>query len=160
MRQTESTPPVSITISDNTMPAPVAEKSLPRWRSRMGHIHSKESRRSVGKFLLLWLRLAWLDILAMLVILAISYVFKDHVPVFRQNRRTFAMWRDGPDDWYGETYISHAKQPLVLSNLAAALIFVAVPIGIILFMQIFIRNFWDAHTAIFGLLQALITMYV
>jgi membrane-associated phospholipid phosphatase len=112
----------------------------------------------VGKFLLLWLRLAWLDILAMLVILAISYVFKDHVPVFRQNRRTFAMWRDGPDDWYGETYISHAKQPLILSNLVAALIFVASPIGIILFMQIFIRNFWDAHTAIFGLLQALITM--
>lgn len=127
-------------------------------RLRSHKVLSRQSQRSFGQNLKRWLRLIWLDVLVMICVLVIAYFFKDRVPIFRQSERIFAMWRDGPDEWHGETYISHPKQRLILSNLVAALIFAVVPIAIILFLQIFIRNFWDTHMAILGLLQGLVTM--
>ena len=130
--------------------------------SNAGATPSKESQRSSKwkKFLVLWLRLAWRDLLTMIVLLVIAYFFKTKVPVFRHRERTFAMWRDGPGVWHGETYISHTKERLILSNLVAGLVLAGVPIAIVVLMQIFIKNFWDANTAIFGLVKGLVTMYV
>ena len=96
----------------------------------------------------------------MICALVIAYFFKTKVPVFRQKERTFAIWREGPDGWRGQTYISHPKERLILSNLVAGLLFSVVPIAIILFVEAFIQSFWDANTAIFGLVKGLVTTYV
>lgn len=96
----------------------------------------------------------------MICALIIAYFFNSKVKVFRQSERTFAMWRDGLNDWHGQTYISHPKQPLVLNNLVAGLIFSVVPIAIIVCMQVFVKNFWDMNSAILGLVKGLVTMYI
>lgn len=62
--------------------------------------------------------------------------------------------------WYAPIDISHPKTDLILSNVIAAVIFVAVPIGVILAMQCSVRSFWDANAAVFGLLKGLVLMYV
>ena len=151
--------PLSVKGSSNgTTALPQLRGNSSRRRSFFRRITSKETRRSSAKFLSLWLRLVWLDLLAMICALIIAYFFNSKVKVFRQSERIFAMWRDGPDDWHGQTYISHPKQPLILTNLVAALIFSVVPIGIIVCMQVFVRNFWDMNTAVLGLVKGLVTM--
>lgn len=157
----EPTLPVTVKASSNgTTALPQVHEKSSRWRPFFRRINSKETRRSSTKFLILWLRLVWLDLLAMICALIIAYFFKSKVRVFRQSERTFAMWRDGPGDWHGQTYISHSKQPLILSNLVAGLIFSVVPIGILVCMQVFVKNFWDMNTAVMGLVKGLVTMYV
>lgn len=145
--------PQSNNISDGISVFSNSDEKPSRWQSFTLRIN-------LGRVFIRWLRLTWLDILAMIFALVIAYIFKAFVPVFRQSERSFAMWRDGPDIWHGQTYISHPKERLILSDSVAGMTLAAIPIAVILLMQVFVRNFWDAHTAIFGLLKGLVTMYV
>ena len=157
----EPTLPTSVKGSSNgTTALPQLRETSSRLRPFFRRITSKQTRTSSKKFIILWFRLVWLDLVGMICALIIAYFFNTKVKVFRQKERTFAMWRDGPNVWHGQTYISHPKQPLILNNLVAALIFSVVPIGIIVCMQFFIKNFWDMNTAVFGLVKGLVTMYV
>lgn len=107
-----------------------------------------------------WVCLVWLDFLVLLFILFLVWLFDRRVRVFRQNSRTFPMWLEPPDGWYGPPSISQPKQDLILSNFVAAMIVTTVPIAVFLMTQIIIRDFWDANAAIFGLLKGLALMFV
>lgn len=72
----------------------------------------------------------------------------------------FPMRYDFFSGWYGPINISYPRRNLILTNLVAGLLFTAIPFAIIIAMQIFVRSFWDANAAIFGLLQGLAMMYV
>lgn len=60
--------------------------------------------------------------------------------------------------WYGPTSISHDEGRDVLSTLNTAIVCTAIPLAVIIIMQRFVRNFWDASAAKFGLLKALALM--
>ena len=112
------------------------------------------------KILASWVRLVWLDFLVLLFILFLAWLFDSRIRVFRQHNRTFPMWLEPPDRWYGPPSISQPRQQLIVSNLVAAMVVTAVPVVVFLMTQIIIRDFWDANAAIFGLLKGLALMFV
>ena len=127
--------------------------------------HSHKSKMFVQRFRTAathsccWLHCTWPDILIMIGVVLAAWGLS-HAHIFRQQQRTFPLWRNLDGGWYGPVSISHPKQALILNNLVAALIFVGVPMAVMLLMQFRIRNFWDANAGIFGLLKALVAMYV
>lgn len=107
-----------------------------------------------------WLGLVGVDLLLMVCLSLATLVLKLDHEIFRQSKRLFPMWYTESQGWYGPTDLSHPKQPLILGNTIAGLIFTAVPIVVILTMQVFVRSFWDANAALLGLLKGLVIMYV
>lgn len=107
-----------------------------------------------------WLGLVGVDILLMVCLSLATLVLKLDHEIFRQSKRLFPMRYSESQGWYGPTDLSYPKQPLILSNAIAGMIFTAVPLAVILAMQVFVRSFWDANAAILGLLKGLVIMYV
>lgn len=111
--------------------------------------------------LYLWFCSVWIDIVIMIGVLILVWFFSiGKVPIFLQHHRRFPMQYSREDLWYGPVAISRPKESLLLGNFTAAILFVVLPIGVILALQAFIRDFWDANAAIFGLLKGLVTMCV
>ena len=107
-----------------------------------------------------WLGLVRMDLLLMAFLSLATLILKLDREIFRQSKRVYPMWYTESRGWYGPTNISHPKQPLILSNTLAGIIFTGIPIAIILAMQVAVRSFWDANAAILGLLKGLVIMYV
>lgn len=107
-----------------------------------------------------WLALVGIDILLMVCLSLITLILKLDHQIFRQSKILFPMRYSESQGWYGPEDISSPMRPLILGNVIAGVIFTAVPISIILAMQVLVRNFWDANAAILGLLNGLVIMYV
>lgn len=107
-----------------------------------------------------WLALVGVDLLLMVCLSLVTLILKLDRQIFRQSKLLFPMRYSESQGWYGPTDISYPMRPLILGNTIAGVIFTAVPIAIILAMQAFVRNFWDANAAMLGLLNGLVIMYV
>ena len=80
-------------------------------------------------------------------------------PGYRMRERVFPIWYDpNRGVWYGPTSISQPHGTQVMSSLNTAMVCTILPILVILLMQVFVRNFWDASSAIWAVTKALALM--
>ncbi|KAL8943088.1 MAG: hypothetical protein Q9216_001288 [Gyalolechia sp. 2 TL-2023] len=112
------------------------------------------SRLPKRQLLLQWLHLMSFDFLKMTVFFGAASALRFYTPLFRHDEYTWPMWRDpGKELWRGPESISRPPYEL-LSTVDGAIILSLAPIAVLLFMQIFVRNFWDFNAALMGLLTA------
>jgi len=105
---------------------------------------------------------AWLtryDTLFVVLAYCVSGALWFWAPVYRMNERTFPLWYDpNRKVWYGPTSISQPRGTEVISSLNTAIVCTALPILVILLMQVFVRSFWDASSALWAVSKALALM--
>ncbi|KAL8721115.1 MAG: hypothetical protein Q9225_002138 [Loekoesia sp. 1 TL-2023] len=107
-----------------------------------------------------WLHLMSLDFIKMSIFFGAATALRFYTPLFRQKKYAWPMWRDPVEPfWVGPESINRPKIE-ALSNFGAAIILSLAPLTILLFMQIFVRNFWDFNAALIGLLTAVDIMTV
>ena len=105
-----------------------------------------------------WFRLFRLDLLGMVVFALFCAILAACRP-FRIDTTMWPMWRDPVSlNWRGPLDISYPIEKSVLNTFNCGLVVVLVPIAIVLFMQMYVKSFWDANAAILGLLKALTAM--
>ena len=99
------------------------------------------------------------DSLFILLVYCVSGALWFWAPGYRMSERTFPLWFD-PDRnfWYGPTSISQPRGTEVISSLNTAIVCTALPVLVIILMQLFVRNFWDASSAYWALFKALALM--
>ena len=102
------------------------------------------------------------DLIALLTVYGICLSLRlPQSMYYRWEMYTFPLWYDpSRRRWYGETAISHPREPTVISSFHTAVALLSVPIGVFLLMQLRVRNFWDLEHAIWGLFKAVAVMYV
>lgn len=137
--------------SKQVKPASLFAKSRRKIRNRRNPISYLPKRQRVFK----WLRHTYLDFLKMIIFFGAASGLRWYTPLFRHHEYTWPMWRDNSTGlWVGPESISRPSYPNILPNLAAAIILSLSPMSILLFMQIFVRNFWDFNAGLMGLLTA------
>lgn len=82
-------------------------------------------------------------------------------PVYRWERRHFPVeWDDTRKEWVGPVQLSYPFDGFVISWVTAALVSHFVPFAILLITQLWLRDSWDLHAAMFGLGKCIIMVYV
>lgn len=105
---------------------------------------------------------SWLtryDTLFLVLVYLVSGLLRLYAPIYRMRERAFPLWYD-PNRrvWYGPTSISQPRGTEVISSLNTAIVCASLPILVILLMQVFVRNFWDANSALWAVSKALALM--
>lgn len=111
--------------------------------------------------LLRWLYLVHPDVLAMLLLLALTYlIMRFSRSVFGQHDRVFPMhWDDGSKRWYGPVELSREPRPFVLSVLWTGAGMPAVGVAVVVGMQVVgVRSWWDVGAGVFGVFKGLVMM--
>ncbi|TLS27442.1 hypothetical protein PpBr36_04106 [Pyricularia pennisetigena] len=111
-----------------------------------------------------WLKISALDIVTLIVMAVLSYVFFSREAV---GHRTFPVTftqsttsspsistRGSGDIVYPQ--FAHPYRPQIISSEQAGVMAIATPIIVFLLAQIRIRSFWDLNNSIFGLLYAVV----
>lgn len=149
---------------NNSYPLPPPQSSPPAYspptHQRPSTFTSWHRAHRTWEAFLHWLRLVSLDIFFMLLALAAVHVIMrfSHV-VFRWNQRYFPMtWDPVSGKWYGPLELSYPRSPLILSTLFTGVLIPAVGVAVIVGMQAWVRSFWDANAALFGLFKGLVMM--
>ncbi|KAL9601311.1 MAG: hypothetical protein Q9219_002606 [cf. Caloplaca sp. 3 TL-2023] len=133
---------------------------LARGRGKVKKATAAYSRLPKKSLLRQWLHLVSLDLFKMGVFFGAASALRFYTPIYRWREYTWPMWYDSAQHlWYGPESISRPPAE-ILSNLEAAMILSLAPIAVLLFMQIFVRNFWDFNAALMGLLTAVDIMTV
>ncbi len=109
-----------------------------------------------------FLNYSWLtryDTLFIVLVYFVSGALWLWAPGYRMNKRVFPLWYD-PNRrlWYGPISISQPRGTEVISSLNTAIVCTGLPILVILLMQVFVRNFWDANSALWAVSKALALM--
>ncbi|KAI4167924.1 MAG: hypothetical protein LQ343_006794 [Gyalolechia ehrenbergii] len=147
----------SATVTNKVKPAKqVKPVSLfAQGRKKVKKQRTAYSRLPKRHLLLQWLHLMSLDFLKMSIFFGAASALRFYTPLFRQEKYTWPMWRDPVERlWVGPESISRPPYDNIFSNINAAIILSLAPIAVLLFMQIFVRNFWDFNAALMGLLTA------
>ena len=107
----------------------------------------------------LWLILPDLCLLVSAFIAAVC--LEKFLDNFRWMHRRFPMtWDSRTSTWVGPVDISWPKQDFIVPILTAEILIPLIPTIILLAMQIWVRNFWDFNTAVFGLFKGIAIVYV
>ena len=105
-----------------------------------------------------YFRLVWLDAFTLACLAALAFGLSSVQP-FHRDVRVFPIWLNKSTGlWEGPAEYSYPKIPHVLGIVNSAIAIGTIPIVAVLFMQIWVRSFWDANAAIWGLLKALVLM--
>ena len=107
-----------------------------------------------------YFRLIWPDVSLIVSVSGLAYQLSQLVP-FKMYDRVFPMWYNPTTGlWEGEIQYSYPHLPYILDTLGSGFAIGTIPIGVVLIMQFWVRSFWDANAAIWGILKALTLMLV
>lgn len=96
----------------------------------------------------------------LLLVNAITGILLLWAPIYRRSERKFPLWWDPDlDVWYGPTWISQPRLAHeTISSLITAIVCVAIPLLCLILVQLFVRDFWDSHSAKVSFLKAIALM--
>ena len=160
-------------ISDHPPPDLSPGRAAKRPLSRKCLLRGK----AVGRFLVLVLRMVWLDVVFLLLVLGATWAVLRWLPIPWAGNRLFAVYYDAfAAQWHGPQELSYPLarhpprpeltiKPPILDGprfIVPIIPFAAgLPIGvglILILMQIWVRSGWDKLAALFGLYKALATV--
>lgn len=67
-------------------------------------------------------------------------------------------WDASSGRWYGPVELSYPYTPLILPVAFTSIIIPTVGVTVLVVMQVWVRSFWDANAALFGLFKGLVMM--
>ena len=106
-----------------------------------------------------WLHYVWLDIFAMLLILAITYICLRLLPTFRFRQRVFPVRLNAVSLlWEGPEFLSYPVIDFVVPVMVLGVALPMIAIAVFAVMQIWVRNVWDFTAGVMGMLKGLIIM--